>query len=105
MVFLTGVNQNHSGFEVEASGQFNSKFRLNAAVSYGNWKFDGDANGNYKEYTDTTTNVTNYTYALDGLYVGDQPQASLVLAPTYMPTDGLKIQVIYGFYILVLPLT
>jgi len=98
MVFLTGVNQNHSGFEVEASAQFNSMFRLNGSVSYGIWKFDGDASGDYKEYTDTTTNVTNYTYALDGLYVGDQPQASLVLAPTFTPMDGIKIQAIYGFH-------
>ena len=48
MVFLTGVNQNHSGFEVEGSAQLNDMFRLDGAMSYANWQFDGDASGKYK---------------------------------------------------------
>ena len=98
MVFLTGVNQNHSGFEVEGSAQLNSLFTLDGAISYANWQFDGDASGNYKEYTDSTTNVTNYVYGLDGLYVGDSPQSQLVLGGTITPTDGLKIQGLFNFY-------
>ena len=59
--------------------------RLDGAVSFGNWKFDGDAKGNYQEneYNDEGQVIglktTPYSYALDGLWVGDMPQTSYVM--------------------------
>jgi len=98
VIFLTGVNQNHSGIEIQAQAQLISMLRLDAAISIGTWKFVGDANGNYQEYTSEGTIQTNYDYALDGLMVGDMPQTAYVLGITLTPMPGLKAQVLYNMY-------
>jgi len=104
VIFLSGVNQKHSGIEVEASAQLISMLRLDAAISIGDWKFDGDANGNYQEDDfDSLGNVTgqtttNYDYALDGLMVGDMPQTAYVVGVTLTPISGLRAQVLYNMY-------
>ena len=104
VIFLTGINQKHQGVEVEASTEVLNILRLDAIVSVGTWKFDGDADGNYQEdefnedgqVIGQTT--TPYTYALDGLFVGDQPQTSLALVGTVTPVKGLKLQAVYNQY-------
>jgi len=104
VIFLTGIDQKHQGIEVEASTEVLDILRLDAIVSVGTWKFDGDADGNYQEdefnedgqVIGQTT--TPYTYALDGLFVGDQPQTSLALVGTVTPVKGLKLQAVYNQY-------
>ena len=104
VIFLSGINQNHKGVEVEASTQILDLLRLDASVSLGNWKFAGDADGNYQEdefneegqVIGQTT--TPYTYALDGLMVGDMPQTAYALAATVTPISGLKLQAVYNQY-------
>ena len=104
VIFLSGINQKHQGVEVEASAQLADMLQLDAVVSLGNWKFDGDADGNYQEdefnedgqVIGQTT--TPYSYALDGLYVGDMPQTSLALVGTLTPIKGLKLQAVYNQY-------
>ena len=104
VIFLTGVNQKHSGLEIEASMQVIDMLRLDAAISLGNWTFDGDASGNYQEdeFNDEGQVIgqttTPYDYALDGLYVGDMPQTSFVLGVTVTPFSGLKAQVLFNMY-------
>ena len=104
VIFLSGVNQNHSGIEIEASAQLMSMLRIDAAVSIGDWQFTGDASGNYQEDEfDSLGNVTGqtttpYDYALDGLYVGDMPQTATVFGITLTPLPGLKVQALYNMY-------
>ena len=104
VIFLTGVNQKHQGLEVEVTSQVHDIFRVDAAISLGSWKFDGDADGKYQENEyDEQGNVsglttTDYQYALDGLYVGDMPQTSYVFGGTLTPIKGLKIQALYNIY-------
>jgi outer membrane cobalamin receptor len=104
VIFLSGINQNHKGVEVEASTQILDLLRLDASVSLGNWKFAGDADGNYQEdefneegqVIGQTT--TPYTYALDGLMVGDMPQTAYALAATVTPISGLRMSAVYNQY-------
>ncbi len=104
VIFLSGINQKHQGIEVEASTQVLDLLRLDAIVSIGTWKFDGDADGNYQEdefnedgqVIGQTT--TPYSYALDGLFVGDQPQTSYALVGTLTPVKGLQLQAVYNQY-------
>jgi len=104
VIFLTGINQNHSGVEFEASSQLIDMLRLDVAVSLGTWKFTGDASGDYQEdeFNDEGQVIgqttTTYDYALDGLYVGDMPQTSYVAGVTLTPISGLKLQVLYNMY-------
>ncbi len=98
IIYLTGVNQIHSGIEVEASAQLIKMLRFDAAFSIGDWKFDGDAEGTYTEYTGTGVEQTEYTYALDGLFVGDMPQTSYMFGVTVTPMAGLRAQILYNMY-------
>jgi iron complex outermembrane receptor protein len=104
VIFLSGVNQNHSGLEVEADMQVIDMLRLNASFGIGTWKFVGDAKGNYQanEYDDagnvTGLTQTTYTYALDKLFVGDMPQTGMAVGATVTPIDGLSIQALFNFY-------
>jgi len=104
VIFLTGVNQNHNGIEVEATAQLTSMLRIDAAISIGDWKFVGDASGNYQEDEfDSLGNVvgqtnTSYDYALDGLMVGDMPQTATVIGITLTPMPGLRANVSYNMY-------
>ena len=78
--------------------------RLNGAVSFGNWKFDGAAAGNYQENEYNADGqvvglkTTPYTYALDGLMVGDQPQTAYVVGAELTPIKGLRLSGIFKMY-------
>jgi iron complex outermembrane receptor protein len=98
VIFLKGIGQKHQGLEVEGSMKLNDMIRLDGAVSFGKWKFDGDADGLYTDYSQETTTQTAYTYALDGLFVGDQPQTAYVLGTTLTPMNGLRLQGIFKMY-------
>jgi len=104
VIFLTGINQNHKGVEVEATTNLTSMVRLDATVSVGNWTFVGDADGNYQEdeYNEegqvTGQKTTPYTYALDGLFVGDMPQTAYVVGLTLKPMKGLRLASTFNVY-------
>ena len=98
VIFLTGVDQDHSGLELEASMQVGSMLRFDAAVGMGTWKFVDDATGNYQEYTDSGTVQTTYTYALKDLFVGDMPQTGFALGATLTPMSGLSVQATMNYY-------
>ena len=104
IIFLKGVNQNHKGLEIETKVKPNDMVELDFIYSYGDWKFDGDADGTYQEqeYNDENQVIgiqtTDYSYALDGLYVGDMPQTSYILGVTLKPVKGLRLQALYKTY-------
>ena len=104
VIFLTGIDQKHQGLEVEGSMKLNDMIRLNGAVSFGKWKFDGDAAGNYQENEYNADGqvvglkTTPYTYALDGLMVGDQPQTAYVVGAELTPIKGLRLSGIFKMY-------
>ena len=104
VIFLSGINQKHQGLEIEANTKISDMLSLQAAISLGTWKFDGDANGNYQEdeFNEAGQVVgqktTPYDYALNGLMVGDQPQTSYVLGGTLTPIKGLVVSGIYKIY-------
>jgi iron complex outermembrane receptor protein len=104
VIYLTGVNQSHTGFEVESKIALHEMVDLNLVFSKGTWQFDGDAKGDYQEmeYNDDNQVVgqttTQYEYALDGLMVGDQPQTAYVGGLTLKPLEGLSIQGLYKMY-------
>jgi len=104
IIYLTGVNQSHSGFEIETKVALHEMVDLDVAISAGNWFFDGDAKGDYTEmeYNDDNqvigTTSTEYEYALKDLKVGDMPQTAYVGGLTIKPIKGLNVQGLYRWY-------
>jgi len=96
VIFLTGVNQNHAGVEIEASVMPIKMLQLDASISMGNWKFTGDASGDYQDAAGNLLGV--YTYGLKDLKVGDMPQSATILGATLMPIKGLRVQALYSMY-------
>ena len=104
IIYLTGVDQSHSGFEIESKVALHEMVDLDVAVSIGDWYFDGDAKGDYTEmeYNDDNQIIgqtsTEYEYALNNLKVGDMPQTSYVGGLTLKPIEGLSVQGLYRWY-------
>ena len=104
IIYLTGVDQSHSGFEIESKVALHEMVDLDVAVSIGDWYFDGDAKGDYTEmeYNDDNQIIgqtsTEYEYALNNLKVGDMPQTSYVGGLTVKPIKGLSVQGLYRWY-------
>ena len=96
IVYLTGVNQSHSGLEFEASMQVIEMLRLDAAAGFGTWKFVDNASGTLKD--EGGNELGSYSYSLKDLYVGDSPQTSLALGMTLSPIKGLSIQTLLNYY-------
>ena len=95
IVYLTGINQVHSGIETEFSAQLNDMFRVDMGLSYGNWRYADDATGTYR---DSDGSDQAYSYSLKDLKVGDMPQASLNFGLTASPVEGSAIQLTYRRY-------
>ena len=104
IIYLTGVNQSHSGVEIESKVALHEMVDLDVAVSIGDWYFDGDAKGDYTELEYNEENQvigqtsTEYEYALNNLKVGDMPQTAYVGGLTIKPIDGLRVQGLYRWY-------
>ena len=104
IIYLTGVNQSHSGFEIESKVALHEMVDLDLSVSIGDWYFDGDAKGDYTEmeYNDDNQIIgqtsTEYEYALNNLKVGDMPQTAYVGGLTLKPIEGLRVQGLYRWY-------
>ena len=97
IIYLTGINQNHTGVEIEFSAQINEMFRVDIGAGLGNWLYTDDATGTYR---DNDGSEASYSYALKDLKVGDMPQASLALGLTVSPVEDSKIQLLYRAYAL-----
>ena len=104
IIYLTGVNQSHSGVEIESKVALHEMVDLDVSVSIGDWYFDGDAKGDYTEmeYNEEGPIIgqtsTEYEYALNNLKVGDMPQTAYVGGLTIKPIDGLRVQGLYRWY-------
>jgi hypothetical protein len=94
IVYLTGMNQNHSGIEAELSARIHEMVRLDIGVGVGKWVFSDDATGSYRD--DETDK--EYSYALKDLRVGDMPQSSLITGITITPMENASIQILHRYY-------
>ncbi|MBN2009193.1 TonB-dependent receptor [candidate division KSB1 bacterium] len=94
VIFITGLDQLHRGFEFEAAYQPLAMFRMDLAGSIGNWKQVSDAKGEYRDAGATVS----YLVGIDGLKVGDAPQTQVALAGTVFPIKGMSAQLAYRYY-------
>ena len=95
IIYLTGINQRHTGIETELSAQLNDMFRLDLGLAIGNWIFTDDATGTYR---DSDGSDNSYAYSIKDLAVGDAPQTSFIAGLTLSPIEGAKVQALYRYY-------
>ena len=91
ILYISGINQNHSGIEFEFSAQINDMFRVDMGAGLGNWLYTEDATGTYR---DSDGSESSYSYALKDLKVGDMPQANLAFGLTASPIENSKHTII-----------
>ena len=97
IIYLSGINQVHTGIETEFAFQLNEMFRLDLGTSIGNWRYSDDAEGSFR---DSDGSDQTYKYSLKDLRVGDMPQASMNLGITAVPIEGSTVQLTYRRYAL-----
>ena len=97
-IFLTGMNQLHSGLEFEGAYQPINWFRLDLAGSVGNWSYQNDVSGQYKDFDDPERPDITETLYINGLKVGDAPQTQVAIGASFFPVKGLFLQGSYRYY-------
>ena len=94
LVFLTGMNSVHMGIEFEGAWQPVRMFRLDMAASFGNWYYDNDVTGTYKNYDNPADPNVEYKYYVKDLKVGDAPQTQVALSASVYPVKGMTAQLV-----------
>jgi hypothetical protein len=93
---LKDLDAVHQGVEMDFAFQPMDLFRLDGAVSIGNWEQVDDTPAIYKDYdTQESEELTIYT---KDLKIGDAPQMQVAIAASVFPIDGLQAQAVYKYY-------
>ncbi|MCB0821322.1 MAG: TonB-dependent receptor [Bacteroidales bacterium] len=98
IVFITGMEQKHSGFEVEGTYRPIQALGFLFAGSVNNWTYTKDVSGVYKDYSDANNPDVEYNFYTKDLKVGDAPQTQFALGLTVYPAKGLKAQLVGKYY-------
>lgn len=94
---IAGLNAVHQGIEFDMAVQPTKYFRIDGALSVGNWKNTNDPTATYKEYGNTDSDTTFQVYAKD-LKTGDAPQTQIALGGTVFPVKGLYLTLNFRHY-------
>ncbi len=93
IINISGLDQRHSGIELETSFKPTNYLRLDVNGSYNFWEYNSDVSARYLE--DYTQNDYETVYlSTDGLKVGNAPQRQLAYTLSVDPTDRFHIQVV-----------
>ncbi|MDZ7660004.1 TonB-dependent receptor [Fodinibius sp.] len=90
---VQGVDQRHTGIELETSFKPNSYLRLDINGSYNMWEYGSDVTARYlADYTQDQYQELNLS--IDGLKVGNAPQKQLSYVLSVDPTDNFHVQIV-----------
>lgn len=92
---VNGITEVHSGVEFEAFYKLGNYVELEGALSWGDWRYKGDASSVSYDENNNPINVAAgnnvSTLALDGAKVGDAAQFTTSLVAIIKPAKGLRI--------------
>lgn len=86
---LSGVEQIHSGLEIEANYRASSVVDFRGMLSLGNWEYGGDVTG--PAFDDSRNFVEDVTLYLDEVKVGDAAQFTSFIEMNVRPVEDLKL--------------
>ena len=91
IVSLLGLDARHMGIEAQAAYQPTDLIRVDAAASFGNWKYLANPTGRYSLEDQSQETVTETLYIKD-LKVADAPQSQIAYALSVFPIQGLYVR-------------
>ncbi len=101
--FLQGVEQIHSGVELDFTYKPMTKLSINGMLSVGNWKYGSNVKANYQDDNNvvitnpTTGAVFSETLYTDGLKVGDAAQTTASIGALYEIAKNFKVDGNYRY--------
>jgi hypothetical protein len=101
--FLQGVEQIHTGAELDFVFKPLKALAINGMASIGNWKYGSNVTANYQDEENniitnpTTGNIYTETLYLDGIKVGDAAQTTASIGATFEIIERLKIDGNYRY--------
>lgn len=100
--FLQGVEQIHTGVEVDFNYKPFQKLQINGMLSVGNWKYGSSVTANYQDENSvvvTNPSGTPFTETLfiKDLKVGDAAQSTAAIGATYEILERFKIDGNYRY--------
>jgi hypothetical protein len=86
---IQGLDQLHTGIEVEVAYQPMPMLRVDAALGLGNWTYTDDVKAKYEDWDSGSKIEKEAMLYIKDLHVGDSPQTQMVLGLTAFPMAGL----------------
>jgi hypothetical protein len=90
-----GVNELHTGLELEVNAKATPQLSLNAMVSVGQWKYEGNAT--YNKFDQNNAPLESGTLYLDGVKVGDAAQTTASLGAAYEILERFSVDANYRY--------
>ncbi|MHC5309716.1 TonB-dependent receptor [Myroides sp. LJL116] len=100
---LTGVEQIHTGMEMDFLYNPIDRLNITGSFSWGDWKYAKDVTGTYYNEDDNTPiydkdgNLETKTLYINGAKVGGAPQLIFNLGANYEIVQGLKVDANYRY--------
>ncbi|MFP8490101.1 TonB-dependent receptor [Gracilimonas sp. Q87] len=94
LINISGIDQMHSGVEVETSYKPNNWIRLDISGSYNLWEYQNDVSATYLEDQGDPGSAQNIDLYIKDLKVGNAPQAQLAYILGMQPSNNFDIQLV-----------
>ena len=96
---FSGVNETHTGVELDMNAKLLTKLRLNAMVSVGNWNYNGNATSNRFDVSNNPiAGGTAQTLYLDKVKVGNAAQVTAAVGASYEVVKRVSVDANYNYY-------
>jgi len=90
-----GINEMHTGLELEANSRLTDKLRVNGMFSFGSWEYSGEAKST--RFDQNNTVLSTSTLYLDKVKVGDAAQMTAALGASYEVVTRVTIDANYNY--------
>ncbi|AOW08587.1 TonB-dependent receptor [Flavobacterium gilvum] len=91
-----GINEMHTGVELEANSRITNRLRVNGMFSYGNWEYAGEAKST--RFDQNNVALSTSTLYLDKVKVGDAAQLTAALGASYEVLTRVTLDANYNYY-------
>jgi outer membrane cobalamin receptor len=95
-VYLSGIDAKHTGIEGELALRVNDLINLRTSLAINDWSYQSNPSGFYNDYG--AGGLVEYTYYLEGLKVGNQPQYQHSVSLGLSPMRNLNLDITSHYY-------